>query len=55
MSKLVAELRLRACSIEEQPEHDHGHTDCYLERTAADEIEWLRGIIARLLIGEMSE
>lgn len=39
---IVQMLRLRACSIEEQPEHDHGHSDCYLEREAADEIELLR-------------
>lgn len=44
-SDLVAQLRLRACSVEEQPESDHGHSDCYLEREAADEIERLRSLI----------
>ena len=39
---IVQMLRLRACSLDEQPEHDHGHSDCYLEREAADEIERLR-------------
>lgn len=39
---IVQMLRLRACSVEEQPESDHGHSDCYLEREAADEIELLR-------------
>jgi len=45
MSDIVDMLRLRACSLDEQPEHDHGHTDCYLEREAADEIERLRSLI----------
>lgn len=42
MSDIVKMLRLRACSPEEYLEHDHGHSDCYLEREAADEIETLR-------------
>jgi hypothetical protein len=43
---IVAQLRLRACSPEgEYLEHDHGHSDCYLEREAADEIERLRTTI----------
>jgi hypothetical protein len=45
-SDIVKQLRLRACSVEEQPASDHGHSDCYLEREAADEIERLRGLIA---------
>lgn len=48
MSDIVDMLRLRACSLDEQPEHDHGHTDCYLEREAADEIERLRSKLAQL-------
>jgi hypothetical protein len=43
---IVKQLRLRACSVEEQPASDHGHSDCYLEREAADEIERLRNLIA---------
>jgi hypothetical protein len=40
---IVEMLRLRACPPEgEYLEHDHGHSDCYLEREAADEIERLR-------------
>ena len=43
MSDIVELLRLRACPPEgEYLEHDHGHSDCYLEREAADEIETLR-------------
>lgn len=45
---IVDQLRRRACSVEEQPESDHGHSDCYLEREAADEIERLRSRLARL-------
>ena len=42
---LVEQLRQRACPPEgEYLEHDHGHSDCYLEREAADEIETLRGL-----------
>ena len=42
---LVEQLRQRACPPEgEYLEHDHGHSDCYLEREAADEIEMLRGL-----------
>ena len=42
---LVEQLRHRACPPEgEYLEHDHGHSDCYLEREAADEIETLREI-----------
>jgi hypothetical protein len=48
MSDIVEMLRLRACSVEEYPEHDHGHSDCYLEREAADEIELLRSKLALL-------
>jgi hypothetical protein len=47
MSDIVEMLRLRACSQEEYLEHDHGHSDCYLERTAADEIERLRSKLAQ--------
>lgn len=43
---IVNLLRLRACSVEEQPASDHGHSDCYLEREAADEIERLRNLVA---------
>lgn len=40
---IVELLRMRACPPEgEYLEHDHGHSDCYLEREAADEIETLR-------------
>lgn len=52
---LVEQLRHRACPPEgEYLEHDHGHSDCYLEREAADEIERLRTENERLrsLIGE---
>ena len=43
---IVELLRLRACPAEgEYLEHDHGHSDCYLEREAADEIERLRSLI----------
>jgi hypothetical protein len=45
MSDIVEMLRLRACSVEEYSDHDHGHSDCYLEREAADEIERLRNLI----------
>lgn len=45
---LVEQLRHRACSVEEQPESDHGHSDCYLEREAANEIELLRSKLALL-------
>lgn len=45
---IVKLLRLRACSPEEYLEHDHGHSDCYLEREAADEIERLRSKLAQL-------
>jgi hypothetical protein len=44
-SYIVKQLRLRACSVEEQPASDHGHSDCYLEREAADEIERLHTLI----------
>ena len=40
---IVDLLRMRACPPEgEYSESDHGHSDCYLEREAADEIERLR-------------
>jgi len=43
---IVELLRLRACPPEgEYLESDHGHSDCYLEREAADEIERLRTLI----------
>lgn len=46
---IVQMLRLRACPPEgEFIEHDHGHSDCYLEREAADEIGRLRMEIVRL-------
>lgn len=42
-SEIVEQLRLRACPPEgEYLESDHGHSDCYLEREAADKIEQLR-------------
>lgn len=43
---IVELLRDRACTTAEYLEHDHGHSDCYLERTAADEIEVLRAELA---------
>lgn len=44
---IVELLRQRACPPEgEYLEHDHGHSDCYLEREAADEIERLRAKLA---------
>jgi hypothetical protein len=55
MSDIVEMLRLRACSVEEQPDHDHGHSDCYLEREAADEIEDLRAEAHKLAALLMSE
>lgn len=43
---IVEMLRQRACPpTGEYLEHDHGHSDCYLERKAADEIERLRSLI----------
>ena len=46
---LVKQLRQRACPPEgEYLEHDHGHSDCYLEREAADEIERLRSKLVLL-------
>ena len=43
---IVELLRMRACPSEgEYLESDHGHSDCYLEREAADEIERLRELI----------
>jgi hypothetical protein len=48
MNDIVELLRMRACPPEgEYLEHDHGHSDCYLERTAADEIERLRSKLAQ--------
>jgi hypothetical protein len=45
---IVELLRLRACPPEgEYLESDHGHSDCYLEREAADEIERLRAELSR--------
>lgn len=47
MGDIVEMLRQRACPPEgEYLEHDHGHSDCYLEREAADEIERLRAKLA---------
>jgi hypothetical protein len=44
---IVELLRMRACPSEgEYLESDHGHSDCYLEREAADEIERLRFLIS---------
>lgn len=46
---IVQMLKLRACPPEgEFIEHDHGHSDCYLEREAADEIGRLQMEIVRL-------
>lgn len=43
---IVNLLRMRACPPEgDYIESDHGHSDCYLEREAADEIERLRLLI----------
>ena len=47
--ELLKQLRLRACSVEEQPHSDHGHSDCFLEREAADQIERLRDLGAELI------
>lgn len=45
---IVELLRLRACPPEgEYLESDHGHSDCYLEREAADEIERLRAKLSQ--------
>lgn len=55
MNDIVLELRRRACTTAENPEHDHGHTDCYLERTAADEIERLRAENKKLAAWLMHE
>ncbi len=49
MKDIVEMLRMRACPPEgEYLEHDHGHSDCYLEREAADEIERLRSKLVLL-------
>lgn len=47
---LPTQLRNRACPAGEpwtgdNPEEDHGHTDCWLHHQAADEIERLRSLI----------
>lgn len=47
---IVSALRERACPAglpwtAEAPEEDHGHTDCWLQHQAADEIERLRNLI----------
>ena len=43
---IVELLRMRACPPDgEYIDSDHGHSDCYLEREAADEIERLRLLI----------
>ena len=47
MNDIVWQLRARACPAGEpwtgdNPEEDHGHTDCWLYHQAADEIEQLR-------------
>jgi hypothetical protein len=44
---IVQQLRDRACPsglphTGDNPEEDHGHTDCWLHHQAADEIERLR-------------
>ena len=45
---IVELLRLRACPPEgEYLESDHGHSDCYLEREAAEEIELLRAKLSQ--------
>jgi hypothetical protein len=45
---IVELLRMRACPPEgEYLESDHGHSDCYLEREAADEIERLRSQLSQ--------
>lgn len=51
-SDLVAQLRDRACPAglpwtDENPEEDHGHTDCWLHHQAADEIERLLSQITK--------
>jgi hypothetical protein len=44
---IVDLLRMRACPPEgEYIESDHGHSDCYLELEAAEEIERLRSLIS---------
>lgn len=50
MSDIVEQLRDRACPAGlpytgDNPQDDHGHTDCWLMHQAADEIERLRGLI----------
>ena len=53
---IVELLRMRACPPEgEYLESDHGHSDCYLEREAADEIERLRNEILRLRQKRMAQ
>jgi hypothetical protein len=47
---IVQQLRDRACPsglphTGDNPEEDHGHTDCWLHHQAADEIERLRALI----------
>lgn len=50
MNDIVTQLRARACPAGkpwtgDNPEEDHGHTDCWLHHQAADEIERLRSLI----------
>jgi hypothetical protein len=57
---IVQRLRNRACPAGEPhtsdtPEHDHGHTDCWLYHTAADEIENLRQAIKSLVKSKKDE
>ena len=52
--ELVAMLRNRACPAGEpwtgdNPEQDHGHTDCWLHHQSADEIERLSDLLAELI------
>lgn len=48
---IVEQLRHRACPAGlphtgDDPQSDHGHTDCWLHHQAADEIERLRRLVA---------
>lgn len=60
MTDIVELLRDRACPAGlphtgDNPEEDHGHTDCWLHHLAADEIERLRQECSKLAGYLMSE
>jgi len=55
MNDIVKQLRDRACQAGlphtgDNPEEDHGHTDCWLHHQAADEIERLRSLLSNIVI-----